>query len=71
MFGVITLVENEKDGSLIPVSNCNARLVAMRGIAESSVLRLKNEMKILQVVQGKLQPNRFSLYTNNKSQNST
>ena len=59
LFHVITVVENEKDGPLIPLNNCNARLVTMLGISESSVLRLKNEMKMSQVAQEELQPHRL------------
>ncbi|CAF4770778.1 unnamed protein product, partial [Rotaria sp. Silwood2] len=56
LFCIITFVENEKDGPLIPLNNCNARLVAMLGISETSLLRLKNEMRMLQVAQEELQP---------------
>ncbi|CAF4748637.1 unnamed protein product [Rotaria sp. Silwood2] len=56
LFCVITFVENEKDGPLIPLNNCNARLVAMLGISETSLLQLKNEMKMLQVAQEEFQP---------------
>ena len=58
LFRVITFVENEKDCPLIPLNNCNARLVAMLRISESSVLRL-SAMKILQVAQEELQPHRM------------
>ncbi|CAF1375545.1 unnamed protein product [Rotaria sordida] len=56
LFRVITFVENEKDEPLIPLNNCNARLVAMLEILETSLLRLKDEMKMLQVAQEELQP---------------
>ena len=59
LFCVITVVENKKDCPLIPLNNCNARLVAMLGISESSVLRVKSEMKMLQVAQEELQPHRL------------
>ncbi|CAF4801360.1 unnamed protein product, partial [Rotaria sp. Silwood2] len=56
LFRVITFVENEKDGPLILLNNCNARLVAMLGVSKTSLVRLKNEMKMLQVTQEELQP---------------
>ncbi|CAF3252399.1 unnamed protein product [Rotaria sp. Silwood2] len=65
LFRIITFVENEKDGPLIPLNNYNARLVAMLGISETSLLRLKNKMKMLQVAQEELQPHH--LHSQSKS----
>ncbi|CAF3021399.1 unnamed protein product [Rotaria sp. Silwood2] len=58
-FRVITFVENEKHGAQIPLNNCNARLVAMLGISEASLLRLKKEMRTSQVAKEEIQPHRL------------
>ncbi|CAF3236218.1 unnamed protein product [Rotaria sp. Silwood2] len=48
IFRVIKFVENEKTGPSIPLYNCNARLVAMLGISEGALLKLKKELTAAQ-----------------------
>lgn len=48
IFRVIKFVENEKTGPSIPLYNCNARLVAMLGISEGALLKLKKELKAVE-----------------------
>ncbi|CAF3764786.1 unnamed protein product [Rotaria sp. Silwood1] len=48
IFRVIKFVENEKTGLSIPLYNCNARLVAMLGISEGALLKLKKELTAAQ-----------------------
>ena len=45
MFNVIDFVENEKNGSVIPLNNVNDRLKSMLGISMASVERLRREMR--------------------------
>jgi len=44
-FRVIHFVESEKNGPRIPMNNSTARIIAMLGISESSLINLKKEMK--------------------------
>ena len=44
-FNVIRFVENEKNGTVIPLNNVNDRLQSMLGISLSSIRRLKQEMR--------------------------
>ena len=48
MFRVILFVENEKDGSTIPLYNVHERCNAMLGISKQSISNLKRDMKELQ-----------------------
>jgi hypothetical protein len=50
-FRVIDFIEKERDGPMIPLNLTTARLVAMLGIPERSLLTLKAEMKHLRVQQ--------------------
>lgn len=45
MFNVISFVESEKRGSVIPLHNVNERLKAMLGISMSSVEKVKREFR--------------------------
>ena len=45
MFKVIRLVENEKNGTIIPLNNMNDRLHTMLEISLSSARRVKEEMR--------------------------
>jgi hypothetical protein len=44
MFRVIEFVEREKTGAIIPLYNTSNRLLAMLGISESSLFKLKKEI---------------------------
>jgi hypothetical protein len=43
-FRIIDFVDKEKDGPIIPLNSSTARIVAMLGISERSVVRLKKEL---------------------------
>lgn len=45
MFNVISFVESEKRGSVIPLHSVNERLKAMLGISMSSVEKMKREFR--------------------------
>ncbi|CAF1355584.1 unnamed protein product [Rotaria sordida] len=47
LFRVIDFVENEKDGPIVPLNNVDERLVKMLNISQSSITRLKHELKVL------------------------
>lgn len=46
-FRVIHFIESEKNGPQIPMNNSTARIMAMLGISESSLINLKKEMKTI------------------------
>ena len=46
-FRVIHFVESEKNGPQIPMNNSTARIIAMLGISESSLINLNKEMKTI------------------------
>jgi hypothetical protein len=46
-FRVIHFVESEKNGPQIPINNSTARIMAMLGISESSLINLRKEMKTI------------------------
>ncbi|CAF5035418.1 unnamed protein product, partial [Rotaria sp. Silwood1] len=56
MFRIITFVESEKSGPVVPFYNVNDHLVKMLNISERSVYRLKHELQQLRQKEIKGQP---------------